>query len=189
MAYTHCVTAVGTNTAFPESGVHFDGQGGEQGLFNAIANQPSGVRQSREFTDGAANTILVGTVERGKGIFWTKPEDLEYSDDFPALGEPGSFAVLYGSSDVPFGQFLMGDMRVKQLPKSLDAETLRLMLTIDDGRRVSYSDKARSLRDGAAPQHPAALPPRSFNRDPKEFAGYNESGCRSTRPSELRRRA
>ena len=189
LAYTHCVTAVGTNTAFPEAGVHFDGQGGEQGLFNAIANQPSGVRQSREFTDGAANTILVGTVERGKGIFWTKPEDLEFSDDFPALGEPGSFAVLYGSSDVPFGQFLMGDMRVKQLPKSLDAETLRLMLTIDDGRRVSYSDKARSLRDGAAPQHPAALPPRSFNRDPKEFAGYNESGCRSTRPSELRRRA
>ena len=133
-AYTHCVTAVGRNTAFPVAGVHFDGQSGEQGLFNALANQPAGVRRLQEFTDATNNTILVGAVQRGEKIFWTEPRDLEYSGGFPALGEPGSFAVPYQSSDVPYGQFLMGDLSVKQLPQSLDAETLRRMLTIDDDR-------------------------------------------------------
>jgi hypothetical protein len=123
---------VGKNTAFPASGIQFDGQGGEQGLFAAIANQPSGVRKYRDFADGTSNTILVGTIERGKRICWTQPEDLEFSDDFPPLGKPGSFAAPYQSSDVTYGQFLMGDLSVKQLPKSLDAATLRRMLTIDD---------------------------------------------------------
>ena len=82
-------------------------------------------------------------IESGKSVFWTKPQDLEYSDNFPAIGESGSFAAPYRSSNVTYGQFLMGDMSVQQLPKSLDAETLRLMLTIDDGRQPPRQSQPR----------------------------------------------
>ncbi len=49
----------------------------------------------RKFLDGPANTVLVSSVEPGRKIPWTKPEDIDVGPDFRGFGKPGGIASPY----------------------------------------------------------------------------------------------
>jgi prepilin-type processing-associated H-X9-DG protein len=79
--------------------------------------------------DGTANTIVVA--EAAKGVPWTKPEDLPFDPEpgapLPALGGPHSqgFNVLFG------------DGSVRYIMKTIDPETLRLLIDRRDGQAIN----------------------------------------------------
>jgi len=79
-------------------------------------------------TDGVSNTVLV--VEAGEPVEWTKPDDIDWSPGRPrpALGYSGQIRPTFLA--------LMADGQVKQLRKDLPDETLRLLITRNDGQKI-----------------------------------------------------
>lgn len=79
--------------------------------------------------DGTGNTILIA--EAARGVPWTKPEDLPFDprpgSPLPALGGPQSqgFNVLFG------------DGSVRYFMKTIDPETLRLLIDRRDGQAIN----------------------------------------------------
>jgi hypothetical protein len=82
----------------------------------------------KHITDGTSNTIMLVEVDDQHGVVWTKPEGLPFNAETPAQGlgkqQDGGFLALFGD----------GSVRFIVLPK--DAETLRRLLIIDDGKPV-----------------------------------------------------
>jgi hypothetical protein len=81
-----------------------------------------------DFVDGTANTILI--VEAGQAVPWSKPEDLPYDPNrpLPALG--GQSALGFNAA--------AADGAVHFVPKNTPENTLRLLITRNDGQPVSF---------------------------------------------------
>jgi hypothetical protein len=81
-----------------------------------------------EFLDGTANTILI--VEAKQSVPWTKPDELPYSPTQPlsTLGghHSGGFNVVAANGAVHF------------IPKDMPEQTLRLLITRNDGQPASF---------------------------------------------------
>jgi len=84
------------------------------------------------FTDGIANTILVG--ESRHSVPWTKPEDLPFDMKVPLSG----LGSHHGYHNNGFNAAFV-DGSVKFLKRSITANVLRALLTRDGGETLSSS--------------------------------------------------
>lgn len=75
--------------------------------------------------DGLSNTILV--IEAGEPVEWTKPDDIDWS---PGKPRP---ALGYSADSWPFFTVVMCDGQAKQIQKQIPEQTLRLLITRNDG--------------------------------------------------------
>jgi hypothetical protein len=85
---------------------------------------PKGV-QIQKITDGTSNTILI--VEAGEEVPWTKPADLAYDEKKPLP----RFADLNGAFWAAFC-----DGSVRRIKTKTDEQTLRNLITKDDGQVI-----------------------------------------------------
>jgi Protein of unknown function (DUF1559) len=80
-----------------------------------------------QISDGLSNTIIV--VEAEEGVPWTKPDELEFDPQkaMPKFGKAhkGGFYVLFGDGSVRF------------LNESLDAQTMKALITMAGGEVVN----------------------------------------------------
>lgn len=83
-------------------------------------------------TDGTSNTIMLVECEPDSAVIWTKPDDIEFDPDNPfnGLGQNGFRAIF-------------ADGSLHKLPRSLTAETLRLLILRNDGNVVEIPDEGR----------------------------------------------
>jgi Protein of unknown function (DUF1559) len=77
------------------------------------------------FPDGLANTLAI--VEAGEAVEWTKAEDLDWSPGRPRPALGGM------SPNLPYCNVLMMDGAVRHLRKDVPEETLRRLITRNDG--------------------------------------------------------
>lgn len=134
---TNYLTVRGESTAFP---------GTEKVSLDEIARQ-----------DGAANTIMVVEVSDAAAVVWTKPDDLKYDQDDPAVGlaDPRS-----GGFNAAFC-----DGSVQLIPGGISANVLKALFTRNGGEafgrqsigRTGVGDVPRVEEVPATPQ-PAPAP-------------------------------
>ena len=82
-------------------------------------------------TDGTSNTILVVAARASESKVWASPDELQIDMNDPLKGLTGQ----------PGGEFavLMGDGSVKWIPDSIDAETFRSLLKMNDGQGIDWN--------------------------------------------------
>jgi prepilin-type processing-associated H-X9-DG protein len=90
-----------------------------------------------DFRDGTSNSILV-VEHSGSDIHWMEPRDLEMSAIDLAIG--GKEGSGISSRHAKGANVALVDGSVWQLPADIDPETLRKLLTINDGERVPWGD-------------------------------------------------
>jgi beta-lactamase regulating signal transducer with metallopeptidase domain len=97
------------------------------GAKTAFGN-PDGTNFS-EIHDGTSNTIAI--VEAKRDIHWASPEDIPFDPEKPLPEVGGRYAE----------GFLAGvcDGSVKLFPRTIDAESLKLLIMKDDGRPIDYN--------------------------------------------------
>jgi hypothetical protein len=78
--------------------------------------------------DGVSSTILV--VEAGEAVEWTKPDDIDWS---PGRPRP---ELGYTPASWPSFTAVMADGQAKQIQKQIPEETLRLLITRNDGKVI-----------------------------------------------------
>ncbi len=111
----------------PEPGktrvVGFAGEG-------AVFGSETGIKFA-DVKDGLSNTILAVEAAPDKAVIWTKPDDLKWDpkDPLAALGKlTGEISLV-----------MMMDGAVRKLPKAIDKETLKALITISGGEEIDDS--------------------------------------------------
>jgi hypothetical protein len=84
-----------------------------------------------EMVDGTSYTLLVVDAAPVQAAIWTKPDDLEIDLD--------KIAELLGPKDAKTFIAAFGDGSVRELPKSIDKETLRRLIQANDGEPMDRS--------------------------------------------------
>ena len=129
-AFAHYAAITGPGTAFPlEPRKPVDFVPNPVGLSAATTS-------IRDIRDGTANTILVGSIGPDRKIPWTKPEDVPWSDAFPGLGKPGSFASPHKFEGRPAAVFLRADGSASMERADLDLAALRKRFQVADAPRA-----------------------------------------------------
>ena len=111
-----------------------------------------------DIKDGPSNTILL--VEAQRKIPWTKPEDIPFVKD-------ADVPLLQGLSENEL-QVLLVDGHVRALPQSVSQDTLRSLITVDDGQmprkwpHVVAPDTAKD--DAGDDSQPAKLLSKEISR-------------------------
>jgi prepilin-type processing-associated H-X9-DG protein len=81
-----------------------------------------------QIKDGTSNTIMLVEADDSRAVPWTKPEGIPYQNENPAAGWRGQFPNGFNA--------LFGDGSVRFLGLPIDAEVLRRLLLIDDGKPI-----------------------------------------------------
>jgi Protein of unknown function (DUF1559) len=92
------------------------------------AGVPVRHRLPASFPDGPAFTLLV--VESGEPVEWTKPEDIDWA---PGRPRPSLGGI---APSCPYCHCLMADGAVTRLRKDVPDQTLRLLMTRNDGQVI-----------------------------------------------------
>ena len=79
-SYTHYAALVGPQAVIPPEGAHQ--------IDPKVVPLDKGGSPIRRFTDGTSFTVAVSSVEPGRRIPWTKPEDIDVGPQFVGLGKP-----------------------------------------------------------------------------------------------------
>ncbi|MFI5454530.1 MAG: DUF1559 domain-containing protein [Isosphaerales bacterium] len=91
-------------------------------------------------TDGTSNTVMISSVEPGRKIPWTKPEDIDVGPAFKGFGQPGGIAAPYtfhgpgGGKAAPFG---FADGSVRMIGASVNPRVLAALMTCGGGEVIS----------------------------------------------------
>jgi hypothetical protein len=146
--YTHYAALVGPGAIFkPEAARQTDPK--------KLLVERAGTGIAR-ITDGTSNTVLVSSVEPGRRIPWTKPEDINVGPGFAGLGKPGGIATPYtlgGKPDAPAtAPFLFADGAVRTLAVTIAPTTLQALFTAYGGEVVDSN-----TLPGDASNQPASL--------------------------------
>jgi hypothetical protein len=104
-----------------------------------------------DIRDGTSNTLLVGPVSPEQKIPWTKPEDVTWHENFPKLGQPGSFATPHKLDDRPAAVFLRADGSVSTERADLELAALRKLFQIADDPRPKESKAPAAVQPRATP--------------------------------------
>jgi prepilin-type processing-associated H-X9-DG protein len=144
---THFGAIVGKGTSFPAEGIKFNGK--KSDLFAALGKRGAGLTRLVTMTDGTSNTVVIGSVDPGLDIAWTRPEDVEFSPKFPAPGAEGGFAAPYQSTEGRAGVFLFADGHVQTIRDDTKPDIFRILLTVSDGVPIP-SDGVRTLAPSRA---------------------------------------
>lgn len=96
-----------------------------------FVGEGAGAIRIRDIIDGTSNTLMGVTVVPEKAVPWTKPGGFEI--------EPKNASKILGGAPKGFWG-LFGDGRVLSLDPNIDAESLKALLTIAGGERISPSD-------------------------------------------------
>jgi hypothetical protein len=106
----------------------FVGKGGAVGpVFEARPGFQATLSQG--IPDGGPGTFLI--VEAGSPVPWTKPEDLAYDADGPLPKLGGLFADGFSAA--------FADGSVRFIPRDLDEETVRALITRNGGEPVEWT--------------------------------------------------
>lgn len=94
---------------------------------SAISSEEGGIRFG-DITDGASNTILFVEADPECAVIWTKPDDIQFDPQQP-------FKCL-GGHGATF-QAVFADGSVRAIPTTIDAETMRRLVSRHDGKPVT----------------------------------------------------
>jgi len=86
----------------------------------------------RSVTDGISNTAMISSVEPGRKIPWTKPEDINVGPAFKGFGQPGGIAAPYtfhGRGRGKAAPLVFGDGSVWMIGASVNPRTLQTLMT------------------------------------------------------------
>ncbi len=97
--------------------------------------EPNEVVTFEDITDGPENTILAIEVV-GAGIDWTEPRDLTVDEAITYITNPDARGVEHAHRGGVNVVFIDGS--VHQIPSTIDPQTLRNLLTRDDGLPVDF---------------------------------------------------
>src|SRR5207248_9630603 len=103
-----------------------------------------------DFRDGTSITLLV--VEAARAVPWTKPEDLEYAPGRPPPAVGGIFKGGFHAA--------MADGSARFFPATIDAGTLRALVTRNGGEQVDFTTLRVLRRAGERQPPPPPPPPR-----------------------------
>jgi hypothetical protein len=170
--FTHYVVPRGSSTIFPLTAAKPPANTSDKSLYDQKSNRFTRISS---VTDGTSNTIMVGTVDPGRKIEWTKPEDVSYADvgtrtaarRLASLRSADGFATPYMSDDGPYGLFGFADGTVRVLHRSLEDQFFTSMLTRNGGEVIS-SDSFREGKTSyslAASLNPIRFTIRLVGRD------------------------
>ena len=104
----------------------------------------------QNITDGTSNTVIISSVEPGRKIPWTKPEDIDVGPAFKGFGQPGGIAVPYtfhGPGGGKAAPFLFCDGSVRVIAKTMHPRILESLMTIAGGEVIA----ADSIRSESVP--------------------------------------
>ncbi len=98
-----------------------------------VGGKPNEVVTLADIPDGAMNTICVIEVV-GAGLKWTEPRDMTVDEAIAYITHPEASGLKHAH---PGGvNALFADGSVHFIPKTIDPQTLRNLLTRDDGQKV-----------------------------------------------------
>jgi len=133
--YTHYAALVGPSAIFrPDGAKQTDPKKPPLG---------KGGRGIQHITDGTSNTVMVTSVEPGRKIPWTKPEDIDAGPAFKGFGRPGGIAAPYtfqapeGGKAAPFA---FADGSVRMIGASVNPRTLEALISCQGGEVISSDD-------------------------------------------------
>ena len=127
--FTNYAMLVGETTPFPPDGMTIkDDQTREL--------KPEGAINFAQIQDGHSNTFAVVCVSPARKIPWTKPEDIAFGEDFPALGDPKGIALPYKIDGVAYAPVLLMDGAVKALSAKTNPATVNALATRAGGEVV-----------------------------------------------------
>ena len=90
-----------------------------------------------EFVDGTSNSIVIVEVV-DSGIHWMEPRDLKLEELELAINPKSGRGI--SSRHIGGACVLLADGSVRFLPSDTAPETLRMLLTIADGKIVPWDD-------------------------------------------------
>jgi hypothetical protein len=110
-----------------------------------------------DVTDGTSKTILL-IENRGQGVHWMEPRDLEFETMSFDLNSPNGISSKYDDPAV-----VMLDGSVQRLHKHLKPQTLRALLTINGGEKLrgGFGDEWEVLPDGRLREEAQPAPPET----------------------------
>ena len=133
--FANYAAVVGDGSAFPANGPRM-----KSTRLESFIGDGKGATNIAQITDGTSNTVAIVPVSPDRKIPWTRPEDIAFGADVPAMGSPGGIAVPYhlgGKKDGPgVAPVLILDGSVRLLPASIKPQTLHSLLTIMGGEII-----------------------------------------------------
>ena len=100
-----------------------------------VGGEPNEVVTIADIPDGTSNTIM-GIEVAGAGICWMEPRDMTIDEAIAYITNPEASGLKHAH---PAGiHALFADGSVHFIPKTIDPQTLRNLLTRDDGQKVDF---------------------------------------------------
>lgn len=96
--------------------------------------------------DGLSYTIFAGECGAEDSVPWTKPEDLKFNEDLPAVNKKGGFAAIHDQAEKSkpkFGVFAFMDASVQAIEETIELESMILLLGRNDRQPVDYPQVRR----------------------------------------------
>jgi len=144
--FAHYAVISGEGTPFAPEGVKMKRGGKGEG---EIELEPEGLASFAMITDGLSNTVAVAPMSPERKVPWTKPEDIAFHEDFPALGDPKGIITPYESDGEKLTNVLLMDGAVKALSLKTNPAVVNALMTMRGGEVIA-ADVFNAGRGAAA---------------------------------------
>lgn len=180
--FTRYAAVTGAGRIFPPDGVVFDPTAKPRRLGHGV--------QLHDVEDGAAATLMVGTLNDDARIPWTKPEDVVVGDEPKRLGDKGFFGAGYDSvrgldkANGTYGLFARADGGLAVISETIDPDAFRALTTIAGREGVDLEKTPGAfLAPVLGKENPRPAPPAAPGRQLKVVM-YKADGVTKARLAE-----